>query len=110
MGTAALTAAGPGVRARAENFPVALRLLPARHRADLMRVYDVLRAIDDAGDDACRTAEERLADLDGLAEDLQALFADGPVRTPVVERLRPTVLAHGLTAEPFLAVVDANRL
>src|SRR5689334_13045787 len=34
---------------RAENFPVALRLLPRAVRADLRAVYDVVRTIDDLG-------------------------------------------------------------
>ncbi|MGH3769085.1 MAG: squalene/phytoene synthase family protein, partial [Pseudonocardiaceae bacterium] len=43
---------------RAENFPVALRLLPRTLRADLIAVYDVVRVIDDLGDaaDGDRTA------------------------------------------------------
>src|SRR5947209_4568769 len=37
--------------ARAENFPVALRVLPARVRRDLHAVYALARLIDDVGDD-----------------------------------------------------------
>ena len=36
----------------AENFPVALRVLPAAVRTHLRAVYDVVRVIDDLGDDA----------------------------------------------------------
>jgi squalene synthase HpnC len=49
--TAAITA-GAEAQAPAENFPVALRLLPARHRRHLMAVYRFARTVDDIGDES----------------------------------------------------------
>jgi squalene synthase HpnC len=110
----ALTAAVPATAARSraatENFPVALRLLPARLRRDLLAVYDVARTVDDAGDDPARTVPERLARLDDLDADLSALAAGRPVRDPAVAALRPTLPARRLPVEPFRRLVEANRL
>ena len=39
-------------QASAENFPVALRLLPGRYRRRLEAVYGYARAVDDMGDEA----------------------------------------------------------
>src|SRR5579875_3582603 len=49
--TAAI-AAGAAAQAPAENFPVALRMLPARYRRHLMAVYRFARTVDDIGDEA----------------------------------------------------------
>ena len=38
-------------KAAAENFPVALRMLPRRHRDHLMAVYSYARTVDDIGDE-----------------------------------------------------------
>ena len=46
----------------AENFPVALRVLPAAVRGHLRAVYDVVRVIDNLGDDP-GTPADRLAAL-----------------------------------------------
>jgi squalene synthase HpnC len=77
---------------RAENFPVALRILPARLRGQLRGVYGLARRIDDAGDDPGAAPEERSARLDALADEVRA--------------------THAATAleQPFLDLVEANRL
>ena len=60
-------------QAAGENFPVALRMLPRRHRQHLMAVYVFARTADDIGDEA--PAAERLRLLAGLEEDLRRLYA-----------------------------------
>src|SRR4029077_20464435 len=57
---------GLRARERSENFPVALRALPARYREPLHAAYALARRIDDVGDDPSRGPAERLADLDLL--------------------------------------------
>jgi squalene synthase HpnC len=75
-------ATGPGIqaamaaRSAGENFPVALRLLPARHRQHLMAVYGFARTADDIGDRAPVAERARL--LDELEADLGRLYASLP--------------------------------
>jgi len=110
---------------RNENFPVALRLLPASRRADLVAVYDVARTIDDIGDDPAATPAQRLAALDRLDAELAALPGAGPgaagpgaagpapgadPATAAVAALAPVLRRHQLSVDPFRALVQANRL
>ncbi len=67
------TAGALAVRATGENFPVALRLLPARHRAHLMAVYGFARMVDDIGDQAPVAERPRL--LDEAEADIRRLYA-----------------------------------
>jgi squalene synthase HpnC len=90
-----------------ENFPVAMRLLPRRFRAELRAVYDVARTIDDLGDEA---PGDRLALLDSFETDLRRAWTDTEPELPVVRRLVPVVRAHDLAIENFLGLVEANRL
>jgi squalene synthase HpnC len=90
---------------RAENFPVALRLLPRRLRSDLVAVYDVARTIDDLGDAA---AGDRAALLTEFRRDLAAVWDGGAPQHPVLRRLVPTVRRRGLDREPFQRLVLAN--
>ena len=87
----------------AENFPVALRVLPARVRGALRAVYDVVRTIDELGDDPGRTPAERIADLHAFAEDLSAVWSGGRPEARVLRALDP-----GLPREPFDRLVAAN--
>ena len=80
------------LRARegSENFPVALRLLPADVRVHLSAVYDVARVIDDLGDEA---PGDRTALLRDFRADLAKIWADGSSEpdAPVLRRLAVTV-------------------
>ncbi|OLT19427.1 hypothetical protein BJF78_10600 [Pseudonocardia sp. CNS-139] len=91
---------------RAENFPVALRVLPARYRAHLVAVYDVVRVIDDLGDEGA--PDERTARLEEFAADLSTVWTGGAPRSPVLRRLVPTVRACGIGPDPFDRLVAAN--
>ena len=90
---------------RAENFPVALRVLPKRLRADLVAVYDVARVIDDLGDEA---PGDRVAQLEAFADDLKAAWDGGTPAHPAVRRLLPTVRGGRVDREPFQRLIDAN--
>ncbi|APU44750.1 squalene synthase HpnC [Streptomyces sp. TN58] len=112
-------------KAAAENFPVAPAFLPRAWRDGLTAVYGYARLVDDIGDgdlapggrDAVllgldpAAADDRLAMLDAFETDLLRVFgsADGPPRHPLLLALRPVVRAHGLTPEPFLGLIEANR-
>jgi squalene synthase HpnC len=93
------------VRERAENFPVALRVLPRRLRTHLGAVYDVARVVDDLGDAA---PGDRTAQLEAFSADLATIWAGGTPRAPVLRRLAGTVHACDLPREPFDRLVRAN--
>ncbi|MCW2541903.1 MAG: putative squalene/phytoene synthase [Frankiales bacterium] len=107
--TLAAIAQGSAAQARSENFPVALRLLPAGPRHGLSAVYDYARFVDDLGDEA---AGDRLALLDAVASDVRALPSGG-ARLPVVRALGPALAPTrtGLAAltGPLVALIEANR-
>jgi squalene synthase HpnC len=89
----------------AENFPVALRLLPANIRTDLHALYSVARTIDDLGDEA---PGDRVAALTDFRADLRLIWAGETPSHPVLAALVPTVRAHDLTREPFEHLIEAN--
>jgi squalene synthase HpnC len=95
-----------GDKQRAENFPVAMRVLPRRIREHLVAVYGFARVVDDLGDEA---AGDRSAHLDAFAADLAKIWAGGEPQSPVLIRLAATVRACGLPAEPFQRLVEANH-
>ena len=66
-------AAGWAAQMGAENFPVALRVLPGDVRSRLAAVYAFARFVDDVGDRAPVRADERLALLDAVEQDVLAL-------------------------------------
>ncbi|MER5181119.1 squalene synthase HpnC [Streptomyces sp. NPDC002896] len=121
-------------KAADENFPVAPFFLPRAWRDDLMAVYGFARLVDDIGDgdlapggadarllgvapdadggtsrsSAAESGGDRLAVLDAFEADLRKVFDSTP-RHPLLRRLQPTVRRHGLTPEPFLGLIAANR-
>ncbi|KOU28165.1 squalene synthase [Streptomyces sp. WM6373] len=112
-------------KAAAENFPVAPAFLPRAWRDGLTAVYGYARLVDDIGDgdltpgggDAVllgldpAAVDDPLTMLDAFEADLLRVFgsADGPPRHPLLLALQPVVRAHGLTPEPFLGLIEANR-
>jgi squalene synthase HpnC len=121
-------------KAKAENFPVAPRFLPRAWRDDLMAVYGFARMVDDIGDGDLAHApvharalgltsdqsDDPFAMLDAFEADVHRVFealegcagtaqgGPGPGH-PLLRALVPTVHRRGLTPEPFLALVEANR-
>lgn len=96
-------------REQSENFPVALRVLPRDLRADLRAVYDVVRTIDDLGDEhAEQTTQQRTAALHSFAADLAAVWSTGAPQAAVLSRLVPAVRRRNLPQEPFGRLVSAN--
>jgi len=93
-------------RSTRENFPVALRMLPAARRRHLMAVYGFARITDDIGDEAPPAERPRL--LDELEADLLRLNGGEP-RLPVIRALAPTVRELGVPVQPFLDLIAANR-
>jgi squalene synthase HpnC len=95
-------------QASAENFPVALRVLPARYRRHLMALYGFARLTDDIGDEVRPDARLRL--LDELEADVRRIYDDG--EQPGLAALRElavTVAECGIPAQPLLDLIQANR-
>jgi squalene synthase HpnC len=93
-------------RSAGENFPVALRMLPAARRRHLMAIYGFARITDDIGDEA--PPAERAALLDELEADLGQLKA-GKARLPVIRALEPTICGLGVPEQLFIDIISANR-
>lgn len=93
-------------QARAENFPVASWLFPARLRPHLMDVYGFARLTDDIGDEA---AGDRGALLAWLASELDAVYAGGGPTHSLMRRLAATIRAFDLPRNPFDRLIEANR-
>jgi squalene synthase HpnC len=110
----AVITAGAAAKAPAENFPVALRLLPARYRRHLMAVYKFARTVDDIGDEALPdealpAAAERLRLLDELEDDLGRLYSGGVPQLEVIGQLAPTVTECAVPAQLLRDLIQANR-
>src|SRR5215469_11644402 len=85
-------------KAAAENFPVALRLLPRRHRGHLMAVYNYARTVDDL---------LRLQQVVG-DQAQPASVASQPLH-PAVRGLAAVVTECGVPIQPFRDLIAANR-
>ena len=92
-------------RARRENFPVALRLLPRTERRHLIAIYGFARLSDDLADEA---DGNRVALLDALERELDRALAGG-ARHPTVVRLVATIREAGLPVDPFRKLLAAGR-
>jgi squalene synthase HpnC len=95
-------AARAAAQAAAENFPVAMRMLPATPRHQLQRVYAFARFVDDVGDEAP-------GDRSALLE-----VVDDQLRSVGTSTLRPVfglgpVLAAGVSVQALRDLVTANR-
>jgi len=96
-----------------ENFPVALRVLPARHRRHLTNLYFFARLTDDLGDEARDTGKDvtelRLRLLDELAADVDRIYAGQAPHSPVMRAMADTVEQCQVPAQPMLDLIQANR-
>jgi squalene synthase HpnC len=93
-------------RAPGENFPVASLLFPRALRPHLRRVYGYCRLVDVLGDEA---EGDRLALLDELEREVEACYGGEPT-WPVLRELAPTIAEFELPREPFLRLIEANRI
>jgi squalene synthase HpnC len=100
------SAAAVMARAGGENFPVASRVLPRRVRSHLLAIYGFARLVDELGDAG---GGDRLQALSELEADLGLAF-EGRARHPLLQRLSQTIADCSLTREPFLRLIEANRM
>jgi squalene synthase HpnC len=99
--------------ASGENFPVALRVLPAVHRRHLTALYGFARLTDDLGDEARETGQAdgalRLRLLDELDADVDRIYQGAPPRSPVMQNMAVTVAECHVPAQPLRDLIQANR-
>ncbi|HZC30477.1 MAG TPA: squalene synthase HpnC [Gaiellaceae bacterium] len=93
-------------RAAGENFPVGSILFPRALRPHIRALYCYARLVDELGD---AYDGDRLAALDELERELEATFESAPT-WPVLRNVQPTVRAFDLPREPFLRLIEANRM
>src|SRR5436305_12547262 len=93
-------------RARGENFPIASLLFPRHLRPHLRAVYAYCRLVDILGDEV---EGDRLAALDELEREVEACYTGTPT-WPVMVQLQPTIREFDLQREPFLRLIEANRI
>ncbi len=92
-------------RAHQENFTVISWLLPRELRPHFAAVYAFCRMTDDLGDEA---EGDRLALLDRWEEEFRT-SAERASR-PVFLALRDTMARFAIPEEPFLRLIEANRI
>jgi len=99
--------------ASGENFPVALRVLPAVHRRHLTALYGFARLTDDLGDEARETgqsdADLRLGLLDELDADVDRIYQGVTPHSPVMQKMAVTVAECHVPAQPLRDLIQANR-
>src|SRR5262245_320216 len=93
-------------RAAGENFPVGSVLFPRALRPHVRALYCYARLVDELGDSY---DGDRLAALDELEEQVVLTF-EGEPAWPVLRNVQPTVCEFDLPREPFLRLIEANRM
>ncbi|HEX4091211.1 MAG TPA: squalene synthase HpnC [Trebonia sp.] len=120
MTVAAEVSLAVAAKAAAENFPVALRVLPRRYRAHLTALYGFARLVDDIGDEplpglpadtpADIVTKTRLRLLDDLARDVAKIY-DGAAEPELdaIRALKVTVNDCAVPRQPLDDLIQANR-
>lgn len=93
-------------RSHYENFTVGSLLLPRGTRRHLHALYAFARTTDDIGDES---QGDRLANLEAWEDDFRKIRSGTP-RHPVHVALVDTVRTFDIPDEPFLKLIEANRI
>jgi squalene synthase HpnC len=104
-----LDVASVAKRARGENFPVSSLAFPRELRPHIRALYAYARLVDIIGDELAGGPEARLEALDELERELDACYTGTPT-WPVLRDVQPTIHAFDLPREPFLRLIEANRM
>jgi squalene synthase HpnC len=108
-GLTVLDVASVAKRARGENFPVASLAFPRQLRPHIRALYAYARLVDILGDELDGGPPARLAALDELEREVDAAFA-GEASWPVLVEAQPTIREFDLPMEPFIRLIEANRM
>ena len=93
-------------RTHYENFTVGSWLLPRDKRPHIYAIYAYCRGVDDLGDEH---DGDRPGALDAWERDLLRCY-DGTPRHPYMIALQQTIREFDIPREPFLRLVEANRI
>ena len=104
MSTAGDLRSGKGHRD--ENFPVASRLIDARHRGIILAFYEFVRVADDIADHTTLGEREKLDQLDRLEANLLGQGSDNPEAV----RLRDALAERGLPPRHAQDLLIAFRM
>lgn len=112
-GNAAAVSAGLGyelcaalAKSHYENFTVVSRFLPGEARKHLYAIYAFCRTVDDLGDEH---EGDRLSALDDWERDLLRCY-EGEPKHAYLKALQQTISEFDIPSEPFLRLVEANRM
>jgi squalene synthase HpnC len=120
LGIAGEVSLAVAAKATAENFPVALRVLPKNLRQHLTAYYGFARLTDDIGDEplpgitgSLRPDEDRairIRLLDELEADVKKIYdgSEGPT-LPAIRALGQTVKTTGIPFSELADLIQANR-
>src|SRR5690625_2563727 len=89
-----------------ENFTVGSPFLPSHLRRPIRILYAYCRYVDDLGDEA---SGDRLSLLDAWEADFRCCYGGQP-QHPILRALHPIIDAFNLPPEPFLKLIEANRM
>jgi squalene synthase HpnC len=119
LAVAAQVSLAVAAKASAENFPVALRVLPGRWRAHLTALYGFARLVDDIGDEPLpgmpagasteTVTATRLKLLDDLQQDVARSYEGQEPELDAVKALGKTVRECGVPSQPLYDLIQANR-
>jgi len=120
MSVAAEVSLAVAAKAAAENFPVALRVLPRRYRAHLTALYGFARLVDDIGDEPLpglpadagpeMITATRLRLLDDLQLDVAKIYdGKGEPELEAIRALKVTVKECAVPRQPLDDLIQANR-
>ena len=93
-------------RSHYENFTVGSWFLPREKRPHVYAVYAFCRFVDDLGDES---QGDRLGLLDSWEEELRSCYASRP-NHPITVALAETIQRFHIPQEPFLKLIESNRM
>jgi len=92
-----------------ENFPVASWVLPHRMRLPTAAIYAFARRADDLADEGNLTNEQRITELEQLAQQVEHLFNGEKSDDPVFIALADCVKEFSLPKALFIDLIDAFK-
>src|ERR1700747_1325373 len=104
-----LDGASVAKRARGENFPVASLAFPRELRPHIRALYAYARLVDILGDELEGGPGARLAARAERESEVDAAYRR-EATWPVLVELQPTIREYDLPREPFLRLIEANRI